>query len=588
MTALGVLAPQVSVNGTDLPADWQEKLTGLRVDQAMNLVGRASLRFADRGYALSSQNIFALGGSVTIGLHTGATLMVGTVTGVSLEQRADDAPVLSIVVDDEGYKLTRATRVKTYLNASYGDVIRQIASSVGLSCTVGSGADSVQEYLLQSGTDLAFLESICARVGFSWWVGGSNGKQFFAEKPTATTGSVDAKLGEDLLEFSVQASGLRPNAVTVRGWDSNNQQNLMGQSSSGSGATATSRFVTDYLSSPGPLGSSPALARDANPVDASEATTAAQALYDDWSANSVVARGTGLVNANLQPGTMVRVSQAGPSSGSYRISAVEHIYTSHGFYTKFVAGRNRPAGLVDTLGPAKVDAGLSVAGLMVGIVTDNNDPDGLGRVKVKYAGDDEVGSPWARLVTLGAGANRGSIFMPEVNDEVLVGFEHGDTRRPVVLGGLYSKKNKLPDWGVADNKVAARRITSGAGHIFEFGDDSDPSKSHVLLKLAGGAHLLRLGADKFDLEVAGGKPITIKAGSAKFEITASGDVNIEGNNVNIKATQALNLQGGTTATVKGSTSAELSGMQVSVKGSATGTIDGGASLTVKGGMVAIN
>jgi uncharacterized protein involved in type VI secretion and phage assembly len=324
-------------------------------------------------------------------------------------------------------------------------------------------------------------------------------------------------------------------------------------------------------------------------LNAAEATTVAQALYDDWSANSVVARGVGLVNPKLQPGSSVKVENGGPSSGSYRIGSIEHVYTSHGFYTKFTAGRTRPAGLVDTLGSAQPDAGLLSAGLVVGVVTDNNDPDSMGRVKVKFTGVDDVVSQWARMVSIGAGASRGAIFMPEINDEVLVGFEHGDTRRPVVIGGLYSKQKTLPDWGMSGSAIEARRITSAAGHIFEFGEvASSPDKSHVLLKLAGGAHLLRLGADKFDLEVASGKPITIKAGSAKFEITASGDVNIEGTNVTIKASAALSLEGNSQATVKASGTAELSGAQVSVKGSATGTVDGGGMLTVKGGMVAIN
>jgi uncharacterized protein involved in type VI secretion and phage assembly len=589
MTTMVATAPTIAVNGAPVPADWQNKLTLLRIDRALRLVGRATLKFADGGYALSSANVFTLGGAVKLGLHTGETVMVGTVTGISLEQHADDTPILSVVVDDNGFKLTRSTRVKTYLNVSYADVISQLASAVGLTASVGNGASDPQEYLLQSGTDLAFIEMICVRAGLTWWVGGSDGRQLNVKRPGDISDTATVTLGQDLIEFSVQASGLRPNDVTVNGWDPAAQQGVSGHVSTGSAPTASATFVDSYQNPAKALGSAPSSSRDLNPLTADEATTVAQALYDDWAASSVVARGTGLVNSNLQPGTMLTVANAGPSSGSYRIGSVEHVYTSHGFYTKFRAGRTRPANLVDTLGPSEPNAGLLSTGLVVGVVTDNNDPDSAGRVKVKFTGIADVVSQWARMVAVGAGAQRGAIFMPEVNDEVIVGFEHGDTRRPVVLGGLYSKRNTLPDWGMNGSAVEARRITSAAGHIFEFGEvGNDPTKSHVLIKLAGGQHKLRLGADRFDLEVASGKPISIKAGSAKFEITESGDVNIEGANISIKASAALSLEGNSQATVKASGTAELSGAQVSVKGSGTGTIDGGGMLTVKGGMVAIN
>ena len=317
----------------------------------------------------------------------------------------------------------------------------------------------------------------------------------------------------------------------------------------------------------------------------------ADAYFDDWSSAAVVARGVCDVDSAIEPGATVRVKDAGPGSGSYLVTSVEHVWAGREFSTRFVCGPRRPAGLVDTLGRATPDPGFVVSTMVVAVVTDANDPDNAGRVKVRYSGiHGEVESPWARVVSLGAGQQRGAVFYPEVNDEVLVGFENSDTRRPVVLGGLYSKRNTLPKGSkfVADGKVQYRRITSRNNHMVELADGTQPAQQHILLTLGSGGHKLRLGADRFDIEVGESKPLTIKAAGAKFDISETGDVTIQGANVTIKASAALKLEGGTTAELKGTTSTKIEGVQVQVKGSAQTDVEGSGQLSLKGGTVMIN
>jgi uncharacterized protein YjlB len=140
---------------------------------------------------------------------------------------------------------------------------------------------------------------------------------------------------------------------------------------------------------------------------------------------------------------------------------------------------------------------------------------------------------------------------------------------------------------VANGAVDYRRITSRKNHILEIADGNDPGTQHILLVLGTAAHRLRLGADRFDVEVGSGKPVTIKAGSAKFDINASGDVTIEGANITINATMALKLEGGTQATLKGVQTA-VQGTQVDVKADGVGNVQASGPLTLKGAMVAIN
>ena len=93
-----------------------------------------------------------------------------------------------------------------------------------------------------------------------------------------------------------------------------------------------------------------------------------------------MARGTAFVNPALKPGATALVANAGPASGSYLISRVEHIFSPGGFFTRFTAGGQRRTGLAEALAPAQARTAWSIAGLVIGLVTNITDDDGLGRL----------------------------------------------------------------------------------------------------------------------------------------------------------------------------------------------------------------
>jgi len=112
--------------------------------------------------------------------------------------------------------------------------------------------------------------------------------------------------------------------------------------------------------------------------------------------------------------------------------------------------------LSDTV--ADEDKAAKLYGVVVGVVTNNKDPENLGRVKVKFPWLQESDeSYWARIATLMAGPDRGTFFLPEVGDHVLVAFEHGDINYPFVLGALWTLKQK-PPFNNADGKNNIRSI----------------------------------------------------------------------------------------------------------------------------------
>jgi uncharacterized protein involved in type VI secretion and phage assembly len=112
-----------------------------------------------------------------------------------------------------------------------------------------------------------------------------------------------------------------------------------------------------------------------------------------------------------------------------------------------------------------------VNGVVVGLVTSVEDPEQQGRIKVHFPWLDEGHeTDWIRIATLMAGNNRGSFFMPEVGDEVLVAFEHGDARFPYVIGFLWNGQDAPPGSHVRD-----RIFKSKNGHQIRFLDSTPGS-----------------------------------------------------------------------------------------------------------------
>ncbi len=182
-------------------------------------------------------------------------------------------------------------------------------------------------------------------------------------------------------------------------------------------------------------------------------------------------------------------------------------------------------------------------GILIGIVTDLEDPDGLGRVRVRFPYLGDQFSSWAKISSPMAGKNRGFFFRPEVDDELLVAFEMGDPRRPYVLGALWSKVDTPPpdDGKAKDNNW--RFIRSRSGHILKFDDTKGAERIEVIDK--DGRH-------KIVIDSSGDK-IQILCDSGNVEIKASaGKLQIEAAEAEIKTSGNMTLQAGGQMTIKGS------------------------------------
>ncbi len=229
-----------------------------------------------------------------------------------------------------------------------------------------------------------------------------------------------------------------------------------------------------------------------------------------------------------------------------------------------------------------------IYGVAVGIVRDIKDPDHLGRVKVDFpslgedseavavGSEDRAHSYWARIATLMAGSRRGTFFVPEVDDEVLLAFEHGDVNRPFVVGALWNSEDPPPQTIDAKGKNHRRSIHSRSGHVITLDDNAEEQKAKVTVKSQGG-HQLTLdddgGEGKVELLTAAGHQVTLddaggtvtvadkagnrlvldaNAGSLTVETSGNQDQTV-GGNLTIKVTGAAEISAPAGVTVESPT-----------------------------------
>jgi uncharacterized protein involved in type VI secretion and phage assembly len=195
-----------------------------------------------------------------------------------------------------------------------------------------------------------------------------------------------------------------------------------------------------------------------------------------------------------------------------------------------------------------------VFGVVIGIVTSNQDPDGLGRVKVQFPWrGDSTESSWARLATPMAGSGRGMVFYPEVNDEVLVAFEQGDINRPYVLGALWNGVDKPPEPN-SNGKNDIRMIRSRSGHVLLL--DDTPGKEKVQVKTKAG-HTLTLddaaGAEKIEImDKTGSNSITIDSAKNEIALAATQKITLKAMMVELEGTSSLSVKSNGMLTIQGS------------------------------------
>jgi uncharacterized protein involved in type VI secretion and phage assembly len=205
--------------------------------------------------------------------------------------------------------------------------------------------------------------------------------------------------------------------------------------------------------------------------------------------------------------------------------------------------------LLDLVEDRRTDS--KIYGVVVGIVTNNKDPDKIGRIKVKFPWlSDEEESNWARVASLMAGKEQGIFILPEVDDEVLVVFEHGNINMPYIIGSLFNGKDVPPETN-SDGKNNIRMIKSRSGHMIKIDDTDGKEKIEIVDKTK--KNMITIDTKENKISIASGKDIEISAPNGKvtidaqdLEIKSSSSTKIEASaNMDLKASGKMNVKGAT-------------------------------------------
>jgi len=235
--------------------------------------------------------------------------------------------------------------------------------------------------------------------------------------------------------------------------------------------------------------------------------------------------------------------------------------------------------LFDTLSQGLEQKDERISGVVVGTVTNNQDPEGLGRVKVNITiRENDSETDWAPVATLMAGKGTGSLFIPEVGDKVLVAFLLGDIECPYVVGMLWDHENNPPagdDSGFQTNNV--RKIRTRSGHELEFDDSTI---------LSGVTLRSRTGLSVHFSDILG--TVTVQAGLTSIKMSQFT------NNVEIFAPLGVNIWSGFSTCISLSSAGvgifapnvKIQAANVSIESVATQIK--GAGITIGGGIVKIN
>jgi phage protein D/phage baseplate assembly protein gpV len=295
----------------------------------------------------------------------------------------------------------------------------------------------------------------------------------------------------------------------------------------------------------------------------SEADQLAKSIFKELTSGNLQAEGVASGNALLTAGCKVKLNALGSKfSGEYFVSHTRHTYDPEdGYLTEFAISGRSPDTFTDLLtGGAGTNPGTNgnngPAGVVIGLVTNNQDPDGQGRVKVKFPWlSDDQESNWARLAMPMAGKNRGLFLLPEVGDEVLVMFEQGDVNHPYVIGAVWNGSDTPPlsaSQAVNGSGAVVQRIfKTRAGHTVIFDDSDDSPGIQIIDKTGNNKIVIDSKDNKLTIELDGDVKLTSKG---KIEIEAQTDMNFKANgSMSLKASSGMDLQADGSVKVKGAT-----------------------------------
>lgn len=561
---------EILLNGEVLSEEYQ--VLSISVLTEVNKIPKAYVSISDgdvaqNDFPLSSSELVIPGSAIEIkaGYHSqNETIFKGIITSQRVRVKRTNASVTQIEARSSLYKMTLNKKFRLFEESTDSDIAEEIFGSYDHSSEVESLSVTHETMVQYNVSDWDFLLSRLE----------ANGHLIFptvdglkTAAPSLSGSPVfQLEYGSAVLEFDLEIDSRdSETAFKTKSWDSATQEVVEAE-----GADPGNLELGNLNRSDLTAGS------DANILvnQGKGAENELQAWADAKLIRSELKRICGTVSgpgyAGINCGDLVEISGINDRfNGNAFVGGVSHEIAGGTWLTDIQVGLSDQFFLESDCSPERVNPLLpGINNLFTGVtITLQDDPQGEERIYIHIPALHEEGTGvWARLATLDAGDTRGTVFRPEVDDEVIVGFINGDPRAAVILGMLHSSAKPSPIEASDDNHE--KGYTSRGGMRVFFNDDTNivtidtPNGNQLVLSEDEGSVSLKDENDNSIVLNSDG--ITINS-AADINITATGDINMEG--VNIAAAGSAEFK---------------------AEGSASATLESSGSTTVKGSIVQIN
>jgi uncharacterized protein involved in type VI secretion and phage assembly len=588
----------------------------------------------------TDSDTFKVGAEVKIELETDeileepravkGTLIIGEITAIEPVFSANGVSLLRIRGYDRSHRLTRGKKTRTFGDANprgsgitdqqiINTIVQETDGITGQDVDTSGFSQVKYPYVMQyNQSDLEFLWSRAQRLGYQVYV---DDKKICFHKADAHRGLATDKpatliWGLNLASFEPRLTLMgQVDQAVVKGWDPATKTPIEGAVKVDNSKTIPKIGLNkkgSVLAREAFKGSTEAVVVDEPVLTIDEAKAMAAAQFAAAESQFIRAEGACRQgDPRLIAGRMVTIEGVGQRfSGDYYVTEARHVYALGTYRVTFSVTGRMPYTLRYLLhGEDGHDEGR-VYGVVTAKVTSLEDPEGLGRVQVmfpwlpKYK-NAELASNWARLAAPMGGKERGFFFTPEVDDEVLVAFEHGDVNYPYVVGVLWNNTDKPPagtgEVLASDKKTVDQRVLrSRSGHLIVLNDKEGEEQIHITSK-SGHCFTLddKSGSETIRIKDKTGKnQMVIDSAKNSMAIDVAGDFSVTARGkITLKSTQDMTLQtqamgniqstGNMTVKATGNLSLQATGMG-ELKSTAGATVDGGPMTTIKGVLVKIN
>lgn len=498
--------PQIEIecDGLSLPRELLGQLLSVRVQQRLSMPSLCELVFVDASERLSTHSgLTNIGAPLRVGINGGACdLFVGEVTGVDWSYRSGSGREVRVRAYDVLNRLGRRQSVRAFVQASLMDIARELTTDLGIDVLAIADDHAWDRVIQHDQTDLQLLAELAERQGSFFFL---RDRALHFATLDAFEPAVNVKLGEELLEADFARNEVAAcRGVSVAGWDTHLAQSY-------SATSNAARLPEGTLTAETPGGDAFTFERmivNQQARNDSELAIRAQAEFDFWAAQRHCLSGVANGNPLLRPGTALTVEGVDRALvGPYPLTSVNHVINAESGYvceldTMPVRSPPRRHGLSTTLG----------------VVSRTDDPEGLGRIQVSLPAFGEIATDWVQAVSPWAGAGKGFMSQPDVNDLVLFLFFDADLTHGVVLGSFYGAGGPPKDWSKVAEGQCYSFVTPG-GQRFRL----DDARGTVRLENSRGGFVelapqLATLHVKSELRIeAPGQPVIIRGATIDFE-----------------------------------------------------------------------